>query len=94
MTRCYKATNGVFTVFRESRNGVFASANIFSDGQSVVDFVFNTDQPSGSVEAVKIPKAEYVRLVALKAARCSLAGVREERIKDDPYQSWVSNQSL
>jgi hypothetical protein len=92
--RYFKATDGVFTVFRATRTRGFVSAEIFTKSQRVDDFIFSAASTPNSFPAVEIDKAEYDALGSLKMSRGSLTGIREGRMKDDPYQSWISNKSL
>lgn len=79
--RYFKATNGERTYFRRTGSFAFKSARL--DGP-YVSFSKGEVSP-GAMAAVEIDKAEYLRLVAMKAERTRHSA---------PWQSYVLNSQL
>jgi hypothetical protein len=90
--RYFKATDGVFTVFRASRNLAFLSARMRFSGDGVAEIGFS-GKP-GSYPAIEIDKAEYEAPVRAKIARRSRLEGRIVSCDREPSQSWVRNSDL
>jgi hypothetical protein len=89
--RYFKATDGVFTVFRESQSRVYTHANFDTNGTVVRHISFSDE--GGNFFAVEIDKAEYDRLADLKVSRSRLQG-RNPQWDGHPSNSWVKNISF
>ena len=88
-TTYYKATDGVFTIFRATQSRVYRGAWMTVDGLKTrpTNFGFSAKAggASGVLPAVEITQAEYQALVTLKS----------QRTKDhSPSASWVRNADL
>lgn len=100
MTRYFKATNGMTTVFRATKAGLYVAARI--DPM----IAFSKTMKPGYWPAVEISKTEYAALVAAKVARLA----NDWRHRDpknwprhdaqprwwgtSPQDSWVRNADM
>jgi hypothetical protein len=93
MIRYFRATDGVFTVFRHSNSTKlsFRSASMRLGGDGVAEIGF---RDKGQYPAVKIDKAEYDALVHAKMIRRSRVEGRISSCDGEPSQSWVRNVDL
>ncbi len=92
--RCYKATDGVITVFRCTETKTYASANFRTyqhEGQwhcgRQIGFS-GKPVPVGQFPTVEITEAEFAKLNAIKMRRLGNGGYIT------PSDSWVRNTDL